>query len=101
MDDPQIQKSIETIYKFLSVSDKPKKADAIFIATGSSIEQCKKAAELYRQGCSKYIFVVGKRGTFSNPDWTEDEAVIYKKELLRLGVPEEAIHADPIAKNSR
>ena len=54
---PKTIDSIKTIYYFLVVSDKPEKADAIFVATGASIKTPQKAAELYHNGFSKYIFV--------------------------------------------
>jgi uncharacterized SAM-binding protein YcdF (DUF218 family) len=98
---PQIRESIKTIYDFLALSDIPEKADVIFVACGASIEPAWKAAELYKKGYSKYIFVVGKHGTFSDRSWKEEPALVYKKELLKLNVPGSSLFINPIATNSR
>lgn len=96
----EVKKAMKEIYEFLAKSDRPQKADAIFLATGSSLKQPKKGAELFKKGFSKYIFIVGKKGTFSSSEWQEDEAIKYKEYLLKYGVPENAIFAKPIATNS-
>lgn len=100
MDEPQIRKSLEIIYKYLAISDHPEKANVIFVAGGSTITPAIKAAELYKQGFGSKIFITAKRGTFSNPDWKEDDAVVYKKKMVELGVPEGDIVSDPISTNS-
>jgi len=98
--DKNTKKAIKTVYDYLAVSNKPQKVDAIFIATSFSLSPCKKASELFKEGYSKSIFIVGKTGTFSDPSWKEDQAIIYKKELIKFGVPDSVIVADPIATNS-
>lgn len=97
---PEIKESIDLVYKYLAITDNPETADAIFVAGGSTITPALKAAELFDQGYSNKLFMTAKRGTFSNPLWTKDDAVVYKDKLIELGIPEDNIFCEPVSGNS-
>ena len=54
-----ISKIISDISDFIFVSDKPQKADAIFLPGGSHPEQPEYAAELYHNGLAKWMIPSG------------------------------------------
>lgn len=94
------KKALKIVFEYLAVSDKPQRADAIFVATSFSLNPPKKAAELHKRGWAKYIVMVGIEGTFSDYSWKDSQLNTYKSELLKSGVPESAIIAEPLATNS-
>lgn len=96
----KIQNAIDVVFDYLSIKENPEKSDAIFVAGGATINPAIKAFELYKLGYSKKIISTAKKGTFSNPDWIEDEAIVYKNKLIELGVPSKSIIIDPISRNS-
>lgn len=98
--DTKTKGALKTVFDYLAISDKPQKANAIFVATSFSLEPPKKASELYKQGYAKYIVMVGIEWTFSDYSWKEGQFVTYKNKLLEYGVPESAVIAEPLATNS-
>lgn len=98
--DLKTKKALKIVFGFLTIKDKPQKADAIFVATSFSLNPPKKAAELFKKGYSKYVVMVGIEGTFSDYSWKEGQFATYKNKLLGYGVPESAIIAEPTAPNS-
>jgi uncharacterized SAM-binding protein YcdF (DUF218 family) len=80
----------------LIVKNSLEHADAMIVLSGSAVykERTRKAADLYRQGIAKRIFI-SDDGTRSG--WLDDEAphqpfvALEKRELLSHGVPPEAI----------
>lgn len=94
---------ISDITDFIFVSDKPQKADIIFLPGGSFPEIPEKAAELYHEGYAAHLFPAGgvsvKSGKF---DGVKSKREIYDKDyqtdcgfytdvLLKNGVPQSAI----------
>lgn len=94
------KEAMNIVYNYLTLSDKPKKADAIFIAGGSTITPALKAAELFKMGYSDKLFMTAKKGTFNNPLWNKDDAVVYKDRLVELGIPESTIFCNPVSVDS-
>lgn len=96
------KKAIKIIFDYLAVKDELRKSDAIFLVGGSSLLPCKKVAELYKKGYAKYIFSTTKGGVFSNKDYENagGEGLFFKKELIRLGIPESAIFIKNEAMNT-
>ena len=85
---------------FLIVENSIEKAEAILVLGGSStyIERNREAAEAYKNGVASKIFLTndGEKGRWSpaeqkNPTFAE----LAKRELIRQGVPEEAIEILP------
>lgn len=94
---------ITDISNFIFVSDEPEKADAIFLPGGSYSEQPEYAAELYHQGCAKWLVPSGgisvKRdkwpGVHSKADIYDgdyrSDCEFFTDVLLKNGVPASAI----------
>jgi len=99
--DKKTKNALEVVFDYLKISDKPQKADVIFICGGSSYLPVVKAAELYKKGFAKKIVTISKWGTFSLPE-TKDkgEAYCFAQKLKKLGIPESDIFAKSIIRNT-
>lgn len=84
-------KSMVVISDWLAVNDTPEKSDLIFVFGGPTLNQVKKAKELFDQGYSDKILVTGNTGTFNNPDWHKPVAEIYANFLIENGIPSKNI----------
>lgn len=87
----------EKITEFIFVNDEPCKVDAIFVVGGSLSEAAELAADLYKKGYAKNIFIGGKysikRDCFPLPKY-ETEYEFYKDILLKNGVDENNIYGE-------
>ncbi len=98
------ERFIRAVTDFIYVSDAPEKADVILVPGSRKIENCLRAAELYRAGYAPYVLPSGRytisRGYFLElpeplrseyPGPHETEWAFFKAVLMKHGVPEEAI----------
>ncbi len=98
------ERFIRAVTDFIYVSDAPEKADVILVPGSRKIENCLRAAELYRAGYAPYVLPSGRytisRGYFLElpeplrseyPGSHETEWAFFKAVLMKHGVPEEAI----------
>ena len=94
---------IADISNFIFVSDKPEKADAIFLPGGSYPEQPEYAAQLYRQGYARWLIPAGgisvkrdnwpgvrSKADIYNGDYQSD-CEFFTDVLVKNGVPVSAI----------
>lgn len=94
---------IADISNFIFVSDKPEKADAIFLPGGSYLEQPEYAAQLYRQGYARWLIPAGgisvkrdnwpgvrSKADIYNGDYQSD-CEFFTDVLVKNGVPVSAI----------
>lgn len=86
--------------QFLTPEDKAEPADLIFVFGGNTLELPIKAAKLFHQGMAPKIIVNGHSGTFGNRDWVDPEAIVFKRKLIELAVPEDAIIVQANSKNT-
>lgn len=98
------ERFIRAVTDFIYVEDKPEKADVIFVPGSRKIENCLRAAELYRAGYAPYVLPSGRytisRGYFLElpeplkseyPDAYDTEWAFFRAVLMKHGVPESAI----------
>lgn len=89
--------SIQEITNYIFVSNKPCKADAVFVVGGSLPKAAELATQLYKDGYSKTIIIGGKysikRCSFPLPEY-ETEYDFYKNILIRNGVNEADIYGE-------
>lgn len=91
----------EKLVEYLNETDDPVKSSAIFIVGGMGYDrenlihsQVVKAAELYKDGYAPKIIITAKAGANAG-DLKMMEHEVYAEELRKLGVPSEAILAEP------
>lgn len=89
--------SIQEITNYIFVSNKPCKADAIFVIGGSLPKAAELAAQLYKDGFSKTIIIGGKysikRDSFPLPEY-KTKYDFYKDILIKNGVNEADIYGE-------
>ena len=91
---------VAPIWGFLSVVHPPVPSDVIFVFGHRSLELPRRAAGLYAAGWSTRLLVTGGFGPMSREVFSKAEALIFKDELLRFGVPACAITTENIAGNT-
>ena len=98
------ERFIRAVTDFIFVEDAPEKADVIFVPGSRKIENCLRAADLYKAGYAPYVLPSGRytisRGYFlpleeplrsEYPGEHETEWAFFRAVLMKHGVPDEAI----------
>ena len=98
------ERFIRAVTEFIYVEDQPEKADVIFVPGSRKIENCLRAAELYKAGYAPYVLPSGRytiaRGNFQPleeplrseyPGEHETEWAFFRAVLMKQGVPDSAI----------
>jgi uncharacterized SAM-binding protein YcdF (DUF218 family) len=98
-DEAVYERLVAPIWGFLSVVHPPVPSDVIFVFGHRSLELPRRAAGLYAAGWSTRLLVTGGFGPMSREVFSKAEALVFKDELLRLGIPESAITTEDIAGN--
>ncbi len=98
---PTIEEAIKTFSNYLNIKDEPEPSDVIFILGGSTLGPTQKALELYKKGYAPIIAFIAKDGKFSGTNkWGMPEFEMYKRELAKNGVPENAMISEGIGTNT-
>ena len=100
LDDVVYEDLVEPIWGFLSVAHPPVPSDVIFVFGHRSLDLPRRAAGLYAAGWSTRLLVTGGLGPMSREVFSKAEALTFKDELVRLGVPACAITTEDIAGNT-
>lgn len=90
----------QPLWDFLSVSEPPVSADAIFVLGSQDLRVPARAAELFHQGHASRILVTGSYGRMTRHLFPQPEALVFKQHLLAAGVPKSAIVTEPDASNT-
>lgn len=85
--------------RYLTLDQRPKPSDAIFVAGNHSLDRATTGAALHLAGFAPRVAMFG-RNSVEYADLTMTEAERYRQHMLKLGVPESAIHLQPCATNS-
>ena len=91
---------LEPLWHFLAVCEEPVPADVIFVFGSRALEVPRRAADLYAAGFSRRILVSGRFGPMTKGVFGKPEALVFKDELVRRGVPEGAIRTEVEAGNT-
>jgi len=79
------------LYNWLALSEKPQKADSIFLFGSPSLSVPEKGLELYKKGFAPYIVVTGERSLSEESGWDMTLADKYAEYLRRGSVPQKCI----------
>ena len=100
MTESACERLLEPIWSFLSATKAPVPSDVIFVFGSRAIEVPRRAAELYAADLSPRVLVSGRLGPMTEQVFSKPEALVFKDELLRLGVPDRAITTEVAAGNT-
>lgn len=97
----EINNHVARVLNFLSLEDRPEKADIIFILGSSTLAPVIRAAELYHAGYAPNIAFISIGGRFGGDHvWGIPEYVKYRETLNNLSVPERAIFSTGLSTNT-
>ena len=91
---------MEPIWAFLVSSQVPTPSDVIFVFGSRDLSVPRRAAELFSDGLAPCVLVTGGFGPMTERVFPKAEALVFKDELIRLGVPSDAIVAEIEAGNT-
>lgn len=95
-------KLLQPVLDYLTVSDKPKKSDVVFVFGSLRLPVVwEKVAELYKTGCAQKILITGGFGNNYFQKYSPDkpEAEVISKILILKGIPKSAIILETKATN--
>lgn len=90
----------QLLWDYLRFDYPLKKADVIIGLGSSDIRTAEWCAKLYHDGYAPLILFTGARGRLTRDTFTENEADVYAKRAIELGVPEAAILKEDRATNT-
>ena len=82
---------VEPIWNFLVISHVPAPSDVIFVFGSQDLAVPRRAAEFFSDGLAPCLLVTGGFGPMTEGVFPKPEALVFKDELIRLGVPGNAI----------
>ena len=99
LDEPAYEALLRPIWDFLVRADDPASSDVIFVFGSQDLGVARRAAELYAAGLTFRVLVTGRLGPMTT-EFDKPEALVFKEELTRWGVPEHAITTELRAGNT-
>ncbi|HUW21888.1 MAG TPA: YdcF family protein [Candidatus Bathyarchaeia archaeon] len=87
-------KILKNIEKYLGRQDEKEKVDIIFVFGSKDMGRITKAVSLWQQDLAGKILITGG-ARFDERETKQPEAIIFKKEALKLGVPEKDLIIEP------
>ena len=88
------------IWDYMKFEQPLEKADCIIGLGNLDIRTAEWSAELYHRGLAPLIIFTGARGSTTPDEVVENEADIFARRAIELGVPEEVIIREPRATNT-
>ena len=100
LDEPAYEALLAPVWEFLAVSHDPAPSDVIFVFGSRDLAVPRRAADLYAAGLSPRVLVTGRLGPRTERVFEKPEALVFRDELVRLGVPGDAITTEVEAGNT-
>ncbi len=91
---------VEPIWNFLATSQAPVPSDVIFVFGSRDLAVPRRAAELFSDGLAPCLLVTGGFGPMTEGVFSKAEALVFKDELVRRGVPDDVIITEVKAGNT-
>jgi hypothetical protein len=99
-DDQLYEAALQPLWRYLGVFDEPTQSDVIFVFGGLDLAVPRRAAELYSQGYAPTVVLSGAAGPLTRHVFASTEAEVFRDEMLKCGMPNEAILLDTRATNT-
>lgn len=90
----------QIIWDYMRYEQPLEKADVIIGLGSTDVRTAEWCAKLYHDGYASLILFTGARGRITREAFTENEADVYAKRAIELGVPENAILKENRATNT-
>lgn len=90
----------QIIWDYMRYEQPLQKADVIIGLGSTDVRTAEWCAKLYHDGYAPLILFTGARGRMTREAFTENEADVYAKRAIELGVPENAILKESRATNT-
>ena len=100
LDETAYEALLTPIWDFLARTDDPVSSDVIFVFGSRDLGVAHRAAALYTAGLASRVLVTGLLGPMTERVFDKPEALVFKAELTRLGVPDRAITTEVRAGNT-
>lgn len=100
LDDDAYTRLLLPLWEFLARTHVPAPSDVIFVFGSRDLDVPRRAAELYAAGLSRRVLVSGQLGPLTAPVFDRPEALVFRDELTRQGVPAGAITTEEHASNT-
>ena len=100
LDETAYEALLAPIWSFLARTDAPVRSDVIFVFGSRDLDVPRWAAELYAARLASRVLVTGRLGPMTERVFDQPEALVFKGELTRLGVPDSAITTEVRAGNT-
>jgi uncharacterized SAM-binding protein YcdF (DUF218 family) len=97
----RLEEDIALIWGYLAAAQAPQPSDAFFVFGGLDMAVPRHAAALYLEGLSDLVLVTGNAGLLSKSAFDAPEAIVFQREMIRLGVPEKNILTETRATNTQ
>lgn len=88
------------MWEYLARADRPVASDVIFVFGSQDLTVPRHAADLYQAGYARSVLVTGRFGPMTVNAFDKAEALVFKDELMRRQVPEQAITTEAEAGNT-
>lgn len=100
LDEEAYTRLLEPIWDYLRLAHAPAPSDVIFVFGSRGMEVPRRAAQLYAAGWAPRVLVSGRAGPMTKHVFDRPEALVFKDELLRRGVPASAVVTEVEAGNT-
>jgi uncharacterized SAM-binding protein YcdF (DUF218 family) len=87
----EVDELAKKLWEYNLMHNELEPSDAIVALGSMDLRVAKRAAELWKQKLAPIIVVSGGYGRLTGKDWSEPEAIKFKRAILEEGVPEPAI----------
>ncbi len=91
---------LQPIWSYLCPGGAPAPSDVIFVFGSRGMEVPRRAAQLYAAGWAPRILVSGRAGPRTERVFDKPEALVFRDEMVRRGVPPSAILTEVDARNT-
>ncbi len=100
LDVDEYERLLRPIWAYLCPSEPPAQSDVIFVFGSRGLEVPRRAAQLFAAGWAPRVLVSGRAGPMTEHVFDRPEALVFKDELVRRGVPASAVVTEVDAGNT-
>ena len=100
LDEKAYIRLLTPVWNYLRLAHAPAPSDVIFVFGSRGLEVPRRAAELHAAGWAPRLLVSGRAGPMTEHVFDKPEALVFRDELVRRGVPAAAVTTEVDAGNT-